>query len=270
MTARFLPRGLLGILYWYAVVPLHEFVFGGMLSGIQKTAEAMQRSKTMAGSEPPVAESAPGYGRARLWLGMTGVGTMVVLAAAGLAYGLPARLLPAADKPLGSQIAALAGFVLAYAAVHLPFDLFGGYLLPRRYGRRHLPLAVFCGRLARGVGVHSALMLLTAAVLLLAGRAGGAAGVIAAAVALIVTLLQGRIALAAALAPLDVTPSLPLADDEPHPGDTPVADALPTFMGESDDEAFTGAVLGVTRPQLHLLPMRWKWSITATTRQNGC
>ena len=261
MTARFRPRGLFGILYWYAVVPLHEFVFGGMLSGIQRTAEAMHRSKTMAGSEPLAAESAPGYGRARLWLGMSGVGTMVVLAMVGLAYGLPARLLPAADKPLGSQIAALAGFVLAYAAVHLPFDLFGGYLLPRRYGRRHLPLGVFCGRLARGVGVHSMLMLLTAVVLLLAGRAGGAAGVIAAAVALIVTLLQGRIALAAALAPLDVTPSLPLADDEPHPADTPVADALPTFMGESDDEAFTGAVLGVTRPQLHLLPMRWRESL---------
>ncbi|MEM6331224.1 MAG: SDR family oxidoreductase [Planctomycetota bacterium] len=41
MTARFRPKGLAGILYWYAVVPLHAFVFGGMLRGIKRAAEAM-------------------------------------------------------------------------------------------------------------------------------------------------------------------------------------------------------------------------------------
>ena len=34
MTARFLPRGLLGILYWYLVSPFHTFVFRGMLNAI--------------------------------------------------------------------------------------------------------------------------------------------------------------------------------------------------------------------------------------------
>ncbi len=33
-TARFLPRGLIGLLYWYAVMPFHHFVFNGMLEGI--------------------------------------------------------------------------------------------------------------------------------------------------------------------------------------------------------------------------------------------
>jgi hypothetical protein len=42
MTARFRPKGLLGILYWYAVVPLHHFVFGGMLNGIRRAAESGQ------------------------------------------------------------------------------------------------------------------------------------------------------------------------------------------------------------------------------------
>jgi uncharacterized protein YbjT (DUF2867 family) len=40
MIARFRPKGLLGILYWYAVLPLHHLVFGGMLEGIRKAAEA--------------------------------------------------------------------------------------------------------------------------------------------------------------------------------------------------------------------------------------
>jgi hypothetical protein len=38
-TARFKPRGLLGLLYWYAVLPLHGFVFNGMLRGIRRAAE---------------------------------------------------------------------------------------------------------------------------------------------------------------------------------------------------------------------------------------
>ena len=32
--ARFLPSGLLGLLYWYGISPLHEFVFSGMLNGV--------------------------------------------------------------------------------------------------------------------------------------------------------------------------------------------------------------------------------------------
>lgn len=35
-TAKFLPRGLMGLLYWHAVSPLHELVFNGMLMGIAK------------------------------------------------------------------------------------------------------------------------------------------------------------------------------------------------------------------------------------------
>jgi len=37
-TARFRPRGLLGIAYWYSVLPLHGIVFRGMLRGIARAA----------------------------------------------------------------------------------------------------------------------------------------------------------------------------------------------------------------------------------------
>jgi uncharacterized protein YbjT (DUF2867 family) len=35
-VAHFLPRGLLGLLYWYAVTPFHNFVFDGMLKGFAR------------------------------------------------------------------------------------------------------------------------------------------------------------------------------------------------------------------------------------------
>lgn len=46
MTARFRPRGLLGIAYWYAVLPLHGFVFRGMLKGLAQAAERGARVST--------------------------------------------------------------------------------------------------------------------------------------------------------------------------------------------------------------------------------
>jgi len=38
-TAMFEPRGLLGLLYWYALYPVHGLIFGGMLRGIARAAE---------------------------------------------------------------------------------------------------------------------------------------------------------------------------------------------------------------------------------------
>jgi uncharacterized protein YbjT (DUF2867 family) len=52
-TARFLPRGLLGIVYWYAVMPLHGVVFRRMLQGIRLAAEKAAPPKP--GSQPTAA-----------------------------------------------------------------------------------------------------------------------------------------------------------------------------------------------------------------------
>lgn len=39
-TARFRPKGLAGLLYWYAVLPFHGLVFDGLLAGIGEAASA--------------------------------------------------------------------------------------------------------------------------------------------------------------------------------------------------------------------------------------
>ncbi|MDZ7780706.1 MAG: SDR family oxidoreductase [Gemmatimonadota bacterium] len=38
-TARFKPKGLLGLAYWFMVAPMHSIVFQGMLEGIRRRAE---------------------------------------------------------------------------------------------------------------------------------------------------------------------------------------------------------------------------------------
>ena len=49
-TARFAPRGLLGIAYWYTVLPFHGLVFGRMLKGIRRAAEALAATGTPIGA----------------------------------------------------------------------------------------------------------------------------------------------------------------------------------------------------------------------------
>jgi len=51
-TAIFDPRGLSGLAYWYALYPLHQLVFAGMLPGI---VEAMPGGPTRCGV-PTVAD----------------------------------------------------------------------------------------------------------------------------------------------------------------------------------------------------------------------
>jgi hypothetical protein len=56
-TARFKPRGLLGLLYWHGVAPLHGPVFSGMMAGIRRAAtkpatEADGRTSPNAATTP--------------------------------------------------------------------------------------------------------------------------------------------------------------------------------------------------------------------------
>ena len=45
-TAFFEPRGLAGLLYWYAVAPFHDVVFRTLLDGIQRDAMAIAAEPT--------------------------------------------------------------------------------------------------------------------------------------------------------------------------------------------------------------------------------
>ncbi len=247
MTARFRPKGILGILYWYTVLPLHNVVFGGMLRGIKREAESGpgRYQRGASGGMSPM-----GYGRARLLLGISGVGTMVVVAAASLALDLPHRLAAVFDHSLSGHILLLLVFFLAYAIMQAPFDLVGGFLLPRHFGRAHAPLGRFTRRLLRGVCFHSMLLLISGLALLMAGRGFGVTGVIAMSVLTSLFLLMVRRPLAGLIAPLRSRDGtfVPAAGAE---------DELPVEVVVSEDEGFTGGFTGVLRARTALMPARW-------------
>jgi hypothetical protein len=127
--------------------------------------------------EKPVNRSATRprtYARARLLLGVTAVGTIVTLAAAGLWDGAAhGRCTVSRGDGLTVNAAALVAFALLHLMVLAPFDFLGGYLLPRRYGRTAPGLANWLTAWVRGAAAHAAITAASACAVLAAGRAGG-------------------------------------------------------------------------------------------------
>jgi len=46
-TAVFDPVGLFGLMYWYALYPVHQLVFGGMLRGIAAAALKVSEERSI-------------------------------------------------------------------------------------------------------------------------------------------------------------------------------------------------------------------------------
>jgi len=257
MTARFRPKGILGILYWYSVLPLHNVVFGGLLRGIKRQAEA-HRLKEQPWESGQTKTT--GYGRARLWLGISGVGSMVVLATASLILDVPHRLARVFDESPASQILMLLAFVLAYAIAQAPFDLFGGYLLPKRFGRAHPSAGRFIQNLLRGASLHAVLLLTSGVALFFAGRYFGLIGTIATGVLVSVVLLMIRKPLARMIASLKECKKIVNTGHGEY--------KLPSIrVIESADEGFTGGYTGVIRPREVILPARWIDELTEQSLQ---
>ena len=251
MRARYRPRGLVGIAYWYAVAPLHNIVFGGMLKGIRNTAEAIRRGGEQTNEAAESSSTGQsGYGRSRLWLGISAVGSIVVSSSIALAYRVPDLVNRLAGDTVLGTFAGLLVFILAYVALQFPFDLYGGYLLPLRHGRAHPSFRVFLRDLARGVGIHSATLIACASLATFAGSIAGLAGVLATAALAVGLLLTTRPRLASLYAPLTITPS--------EPKDLEREDSLRVLLAQATDEGFTGSILGVFRPAAHLLPLEWR------------
>jgi hypothetical protein len=198
------------------------------------------------------------YARARLWLGITGVGGVVVLAAAALAWDLPGRLL-ATDpaQPPAAAVAQVIAALLVPTVLLLPLDVLGGAVVVRdRPGA-----GVLVARWARGVLAQLLVWSLAAGALLGAARAGGhvggRAGAVAATLAAFalaqLALLGARPALARLVAPLRVAPpGAALADAARTAG----LDPARLRMVDAADQGFTGGWSGAA-PRALWVPAHW-------------
>jgi hypothetical protein len=186
------------------------------------------------------------YARARLWLGITGVGSLVLLSLIALFFRVPARLLPVNEQPIAQDALALAAVLLTYAMVQAPFDLFGGHILPTEYGRSRAPFRQFFARWFRGVVAHGAILLGIGLILLLAARTGGFGGTMAAFVAVTVLLLAGQDIMAAILG------ASYERQEARQPGSPPVV------LARESASYFTGGIVGLPGLERIVIPARWQ------------
>ncbi len=216
------------------------------------------------------------YARARLWLGITSVGTHVVLAAVLLGLNMPSRLLADVLSGMATDALVVGLLLLGYLVVSLPFDLLGGYVLPHRFGREAPAFGQFFVSWGRGVVVQSAVMLAAALALLLGGRTMGqtGAGIVVALLMLTFVVLQEELARLAG--------RLAASRRMQNPVD---ADDRPVSVLAATDPGFTGGVCGLPGMESLVLPERWEnvltseqyavqvkrriASITTGTRQRG-
>ncbi|MBC7840791.1 MAG: hypothetical protein H7099_00665 [Gemmatimonadaceae bacterium] len=196
------------------------------------------------------------YARQRLWLGIAGVGSTVLLAVAGLVLDLPHRLMsPLADQTMGSAIASIALVWMLHAAMLAPLDVVGGLVIVRE---RPAILRWIVAWL-RGVIVQWLWFALAAALLMRTGQQFGLTYALIVFVLMQLLLLsrQGLVAwLAGSVRMLALSPELGAA--------ATAAGIAPRTVREvdADEPSFVGAWTGADAQRLWV-PQRWVRELSA-------
>ena len=196
------------------------------------------------------------YARQRLWLGISGVGSTVVLAIAGIAFDLPHRLIdPLADQTFGRAVAAIALTWMAHAALLAPIDVIGGLLVVRdRPGALR-----WIASWLRAVAVQWLWFALATALLLRTGQQFGVTRALLVFLLLQLVLVsrQGLIAW--------VVGGVRLKSASQELIDAAAAVGIPSGtvrQVDVDDPSFVGAWIGVDAQQLWV-PQRWVRELSA-------
>lgn len=118
------------------------------------------------------------YARARLWLGISGVGSLVTLATILLITGQPYRWLSSAPVFGWSECVQLIAVVMLFSAWLVPLDSLGGYLLPKTYRKSEQSFGAWCRQYIRGILSQSTIFVVSGAMLILLSQSFGLVGVI--------------------------------------------------------------------------------------------
>ncbi len=151
-------------------------------------------------------ETAPtmSYARARLYLGISCVGMWTTLSVLALLFGLPERVLSESTLWSLADTTQLVSVILLYAFLQGAFDLFGGFVLPKEYGRYKPNLSGFLLHWFRGALLHGVLLLLVGLILLASARLGGIWLALLVFLLLNVGLIYGQVLLARLIGGLGV------------------------------------------------------------------
>ncbi len=199
------------------------------------------------------------YARARLLLGMFGVGSIVVLSAILLLTQYPLEVLPDSDLWSGNDMPALALFFACLVGVLFPMDLLGGFLLPNRWRPNTISLGTFVARWVRGVLIQGALFLANSLLILFMGRWLGVPGAALAVAGIAIILVGSQLQIARFVGALkthvaDNAKFFPAIVKAQFVVSTWGLKSRPITVLGHHDTGFTGGVVGLPGMETVVLP----------------
>ena len=196
------------------------------------------------------------YARARLWLGITGVGSLVTLSAVALYFQLPSKF-SAADQGFSltqlSQLACFAGLFMLWL---VPFDFLGGFWLPKKFGKSQNTFTSWLSRYIPAVLGQASLFVLFGSLIMSLSQLFGAVGGLLA--------ITGGVGICLLVRNHWVTRRKVRSDEV----DDKLTDALAliqawqifvpkTLVVRHNDIGFTGGIIGVGKYARIVIPESW-------------
>ena len=183
------------------------------------------------------------YARARLWLGVSCVGTLVVLTSVALWLALPQQMLPQQPENLATEAAAVAAFLGVIALMLLPFDVLGGLALPESFDQPCPNIGRFFVRHLRGMLLQLSFFTVSFLIYRRVGSSFGIGATVGCFAAMQVLLIGSQKFFAIAIGGLRKA-----RVDE---SDSNV------LVAEHEDRGFTGGVAGLPGLETTVVPRLW-------------
>jgi len=180
-----------------------------------------------------------------LWLGISGVGLIVLLSLFAIILDWPNRVFNNFSPDLKSDALGLVWIVMLYTAIHIPLDYIGGYWLPCHFSRQCLMFPFFASQYIRGLVVQGAFLIASSLILLQMGRLGGMPAVLILLALLMVSMIERQDWIARLVAGLKVSGS-------------EMMEGRQVVMLSGMDTGFSGGFSGLPGRERYIIPTLWK------------
>ncbi len=196
------------------------------------------------------------YARARLWLGITGVGSLVTFACISLMIGLPEFLFADQSRSWSSDLLQLVALTGVFMLWLLPFDFLGGFFLPGKYEKSNQTFSSWAGRYLIATFSQALIFVLFGFLIISLSRAfGQVGGITTVCLGMIVCLLfrdwifqRRSIRLESSSRQLLEAMQLVRSWQIPLPR---------TFVVSHEDIGFTGGIIGFGNRAQIVIPKAW-------------
>ena len=196
------------------------------------------------------------YARARLWLGISGVGSLVLASSFVIFLRIPQQLLSGQQDFSLVDVRQLAYVAALFVLWLVPFDFLGGYYLPRIYRKSFMSFQLWCWNYLIAAFGQSLLFMLLALLVMTGGRIFGlAGGLLVIAIGTVACFLWRHLLLSSREVKTAWTgEKLAEAVQLVRAWQT----SVPTLMVvRHDDVGFTGGISGLGKKVCIVIPQAW-------------